>query len=243
MNPFDEHLEKLLAHLNFLNGLLHVLDNHLENFHNLYNQYIEQHKLDENAFRTGYTLAIRDLTEWPANGWAVYYPSGNFILEGKEYINIKETFIHRESSWTISQAYETFETFLKDITACYLLIHKIDNDLINVKIEIFNKYLKKQYKKISPDNFQYWRDFLQRNYNNSIKIFKLLRAISPNIKNAEKHNNRAIDLTKWFDVTSEVRHAVTHSNSIIKNDRMLNWAPDEKLLSWILYTRRLRFIP
>ena len=230
MNPFDEHLEKILAHLNFLNGLLHVLDNHLENLHNLYTQYFKQHELDENTLRTGYTLAIRDLTEWPADRWAVYYPSGNFILEGKEYINIIETFIHRESSWTISQAYEAFVTFLKDITACYLRIHKINKDLVEANLRNYNSYLRKHSKIISHTTFQYWRVFLQRYYRNISSILELLRVIAPNIKDAEQHNNRAIDLTTWFDVTSEVRHAVTHSNLIIKKDRMTNWEPGKKLL-------------
>ena len=59
MNPFDEYLDKLLDHLNFLNGLLSTFDHQLENFRDLYNKYIEQDKLDEavKLYRQGLPFA------------------------------------------------------------------------------------------------------------------------------------------------------------------------------------------
>lgn len=225
MNPFDEYLDKLLGHLNMLNGFLGILNNQLTNFRDLYNQYIEKGKLDESRLIFGSSLAIRDLTEWPTDGWAIYYPSGKFISQGQEYLNIIEPLISRESSWTVSQAYEAFETFLKDITASYLLLPQAEKDPIRTNLSKFRPK-----KGLSTENFVYWRDFVQHYYRCNIEILRLLRVIAPDIKGAEKRNNRAIDLTQWFEVVSEVRHAVIHSSSLIKNDRMCNWTSDKRLL-------------
>jgi len=229
-NPFDEYLDKLLDHLNMLNGFLSTLNEQLTNFRNLCNQYIEEGKLEKSKLVSGSSLVIRDLTEWPANGWAICYPSGKFVTQGEEYINMIETLISRESSWTISQAYEAFETFLKDITASYLLLHQVHKDVISQNLSNFNKYLEKQKKGLSSTTFQYWRDFIDRCYKANTKILELLRTIAPDIQKVEKKNNRAIDLTQWFEVATEVRHAVTHSSSLIKNEKMYNWTPNARLL-------------
>lgn len=225
MNPFDEYLDKLLDHLNILIGFLTVLDDQLSNLRNIYNQYVEKGKLDKSRLVFGKSLAIRDLTEWPANGWAIYYPSGKFILQGQEYLNSIEHLISRWSSWTISQSYEAFETFLKDITASSLLLPQADKNIIKQNLSKF-----KQKKGLSHENFEYWRDFTQQCYRKNTEILGLLRTIAPDIKEAEKHNNRAIDLTQWFTVVTEVRHAVVHSDLKIKNNRMRDWTTKERSL-------------
>jgi hypothetical protein len=121
MNPFNTPLYELFYHLNTLNGLLFTLDNQLSNFEKLYRESISKTSFDIPIIFSGASLVIRDLTEWPKDGWARYYPSRKFSLKGEEYFKIIRLLLARESAWTVSQAYEAYEKFLKDISATLLV--------------------------------------------------------------------------------------------------------------------------
>ena len=121
MNPLNTSVYDLFYHLNTLNGLLFTLDGQLTNFEKLYRESISETSLDISMIFSGASLVIRDLTEWPESGWAKYYPSGAFSSKGEEYFKLIRVLLARESAWTVSQAYEAFETFLKDISATLIL--------------------------------------------------------------------------------------------------------------------------
>jgi hypothetical protein len=126
-----------------------------------------------------------------------------------------DNLISRESAWTISQAYEVFETYLKDISAIYIFLHPLYQEKIRFHV---NKFNLTRSRKIPVEDFVYWRNYIQYRYKNNVEILKFLRIINPDIEKAEKYNNRHIDFTQWFDVVSVVRHAITHSSSKIKKD-------------------------
>ena len=65
-----------------------------------------------------------------------------------------------------------------------------------------------------------------------MNLIEYIRKLGPELENAEKSNNRAIDLFEWYLLAEEVRHAATHSNMIIKNKRMGAWSQGKlKLLN------------
>lgn len=124
MNPLNKSIYDLLYHLNTLNGLLFTFDNQLTGFEKRLRNSIAEGSFDISNIFSGASLAIRDLTEWPESGFATYYPSGKFSSKGEEYFKLIKFLLARESSWTVSQAYEAFERFLKDISATLLLENK-----------------------------------------------------------------------------------------------------------------------
>ena len=121
MNPLNTPLYDFFYHLNTLNGLLFTLKNQLNNFEKLYRDSISKTSFDISRIFSGTSIVIRDLTEWPESGWARYYPSGKFSSKGEEYFELIRVLLARESAWSISQAYEAYEKFLKDISATFLL--------------------------------------------------------------------------------------------------------------------------
>lgn len=220
MNPLNTPLYDLFYHLNTLNGLLFTLDNQLSNFEKLYRESISKTSFDISIIFSGASLVIRDLTEWPNDGWARYYPSGKFSSKGEEYFGIIRVLLARESAWTVSQAYEAYETFLKDISATLL----VENQQLAEakKVEKFES--DKNSNNLTRTDIAFWRTYVDYNYKTNTDKLKFLRKICPDISKGETQNNRVINLIDWFAVVEELRHSATHSNFIIKTGRMENWS-------------------
>jgi hypothetical protein len=130
----------------------------------------------------------------------------------------------RESAWTVSQAYEVFEKFLKDISATLLLGNQ---DLAEArKVDRFKSDPKSH--NLSQNDIIFWRKFLDYHYKKNTDLLNFLRKRFPNISKGETANNRVIDLTDWFLVAEEIRHSATHSNFVIKTNRMTNWSKSKR---------------
>jgi hypothetical protein len=89
MNPLQFPIDDLFARLALINGLLHTFESQQRNFRSRVAASLERSKFDRANFVTGANLIIRDLTEWPAHGWAEYYPAGGFVAQGEEYLNLE----------------------------------------------------------------------------------------------------------------------------------------------------------
>jgi hypothetical protein len=204
--------------------LLFTLDGQLASFEKLYRESISEASFDISIVFSGAALVIRDLTEWPENGWAKYYPSGSFSSKGEEYFKLIRVLLTRESAWTVSQAYEAFEKFLKDISATLLL----ENQQLaeTKKVEKFESDRKNN--NLSKTDIAFWRKYLEYHYKTNIDKLKFLRKICPDISKGETKNNRVLDLTDWFAVVEELRHSATHSNFIINTIRMKNWSKSKR---------------
>lgn len=220
MNPLNTQVYDLFYHLNTLNGLLLTLDDQLASFEKLYRESISEASFDISIIFSAASIVVRDLTEWPKNGWAKYYPSGSFSSKGDEYFKLIRLLLVRESLWTVSQAYEAFQKFLKDISASFLL----ENQQLaeTKKIEKFESHKKNN--NLTKADIAYWRTYIDYHYQTNADKLKFLRKICPDISKGETENNRVIDLTDWFAVVEEVRHSATHSNFIINTSRMKNWS-------------------
>ena len=227
-NPIQYPLDNLVLRLNTLNGLVFHLESYLKNLRGLLKQAVAKSNIDPSLIFAGTSLVIRDLTEWPENNWAVYYPSGNFFSQGEEeYLRRGDDLLCREVTWTVSQAYEAFETFLKDIIATYVFIRKDQAD--TKKVENLDPRLRKEL--LEPTDVEYWKEFIRNKaYWKNVDLLKFLRKIAPEIEEVEKQNNRNINLTEWYTVVTEVRHAATHSNMLIKSQKMRSWSQEERKL-------------
>lgn len=219
MNPLNTSVYDLFYHLNTLNGLLFTLECQLSNFEKLYRESISETSFDISIVFSGASLAIRDLTEWPKDGWARYYPSGNFSSKGEEYFKLIKVLLARESAWTVSQAYEAFERFLKDISATFLLENQHLAEI--KKVDKFESDKKSKY--LNKTDIAFWRTYVDYCYRTNSEKLKFLRELCPDISKGETKNNRVIDLPEWFDLVEELRHSATHSNFIIKTGRMKDW--------------------
>lgn len=222
-NPLQPPLDDLFVQLNLLNGLLFHLNNQLDLFKKMLKEEWKDSGLDMSDLGAGTALVIRDVTEWPVDGWARYYPSGKFMSIGKEFFQVSDQLIGRAALQTISQAYEAFETFIKDLVAYYL--HKHQDRAQPEKIKKLHRKVEK--KSCDPKDLDYWQRFVRLAYRNNEDLFGYLRILSSGVEEAEKRNNRALDLTEWYAIVSEARHATTHSNGIIKNTRMIGWTSDK----------------
>ena len=215
-NPLQLSLDGLFGQLNLLNGLLFHLDNQLDVFKKLLRERWDDSGLDLSYLGAGAALVIKDLTEWPANGWARYYPSGKFMSKGEEFFQVSDELICRSALWTISQAYEAFETFIKNLAAYYL--HRHQDEAQPEKIKKCKRNLEKN--NCDPKDFDYWQRFVRLAYRKNEELLGYFRILSPEVEKAEKKNNRDVDLTEWFAIVGEARHAITHSNGIIKKSRI-----------------------
>lgn len=224
MNPFNTSAYNLFYHLNTLNGLLFTLDGQLTSFEKLYRDSFSETPFDISMIFSGASLVIRDLTEWPESGWATYYPSGAFSSKGEEYFKLIKILLARESSWTISQAYEAFETFLKDVSATLLLENQGLAE--TKKVEKFES--DKKSNNLAKTDIAFWREYINYHYKTNTDKLKFLRKKCPDISKGEMANNRAINLTEWFPVVEELRHSATHSDFIIHANRMKNWSKTKR---------------
>ncbi|TMQ31361.1 MAG: hypothetical protein E6K65_01750 [Nitrospirae bacterium] len=226
MNPLRSPLDDLFARLALINGLLHTFESQQTNFRSLVTASLERNRFDLTNLATGANLIIRDLTEWPAHGWAGYYPAGGFIAEGEEYLNLIEVFVQRQSAWSIAQSYEAFETFLFDSTANVMANDKRGESPRRLHME------NSEDGNLVPMDLEGWKVKIRQTYRskNNCKLLKAIRTMAPNLEQAEVANNRRLNLRDWYKVITEVRHAVTHSDLLDKNARKNGWSVKEKSL-------------
>ena len=145
------------------------------------------------------SLVIGDWTGPTDNGWKLPFHTGVHKLTEKEnYAKEVENILSREFGLSFAQAFEAFETLLKN------LIHsKIIND------ELFKN-------SVTEDN-NYDRESLKGGKD----IFKLIKkAGGKRFRKYSKQNNNNFRFSETFKVFSEVRHAVTHSQGYIKTSKI-----------------------
>ena len=127
----------------------------------------------------------------------------------------------------ISQCYEAFETYLKDIIALKLL----DNFSLANSL---NKGLK-------TTDFDSCRKSLDKakwkTRKNNKHLFSLLYKLNPEIKQNECQNIVRFDFKEWYIVFSDIRHSIVHSNSHINISSTKGYSKFQKeLLSKLFLT-------
>ncbi|MBT4309824.1 MAG: hypothetical protein HOD49_05360 [Anaerolineae bacterium] len=198
------------------------LKNQYDNYLPLLKKSFEENNLDPSLMAAGIALTIRDLSQ-SVNSFGGHYPVGASVSHNlDEYQHMLEIVLNRNCGWAVAQGYEAFETFLKDIIAIY-----VQNNIATISPEILKTLTpsKKKNQELlslgySQIDYEYWRaGVASARWNNNDILIQIKNKLSPRLKNVELNNQPSIDLVEWFDIVSEVRHAVTHSNGIIKPER------------------------
>jgi hypothetical protein len=226
VNPFEVVWSQFIERCGDLNGILFVLVSQLEKHRELQLIRIRETGINPGLMAAGAAVGIRDLTEWPVNGWARYYPVAAYSLQGQEYIDAVDTYISLNAGWATAQAYEAFEAFIKDMQATRLHESLTPHDATSVAK--FEKTVTQNGKSVVRD-FQFWKTFVRWQRRTNSELLKELRKVEE-LDELEVRNNRNIDLRKWHEVVAEVRHAITHSRQIVRSERMKNWSGDHRKL-------------
>jgi len=219
ITPLTPPLTALFDRLSTLNGLLLLLGNQLDNFNTLWRRNFKEQGFEIDHSIAGFTLGISDLTSSPAPRVRGWYPVGSYIARGEEYLNASSTLISRETAWTVGQAYEAFETFLKDFSAHVYAAHPDLAKVARAKIRFSGE----------PD-LSVIKDAVRRLRWSTAEFTSALARISPSLADAELNNNRGINIRDWHSAFAEVRHAATHSNFVIKSLRLAGMSAEARIV-------------
>lgn len=224
MNPLDNELLKLYEKLNLLYFLIHFLDNRMETAIQKVNQQKERTNGDDwiRPFH-GTSLVITDLTGPTDNGWLLFGRTGLVKVQGEEFVEKLSWVAQREGALAIAKAYEAFETYLYDLTATYGF--KIDTTRLH-------KILKLSPNVTELTSLEKWKEAIRYKYRRgkNKKLINKLRKLGDGLELAENKttNNRSLNMVSWFKVVEQVRHAVTHSDFVIKQAVLSSFQPEEK---------------
>ena len=212
-NPLRKPLRRLYGRLNYLNGMMNLLDHQLTFSRKAFKHVLRKNKIAPSQLLLGTSLPVSDLTHWSADGWMRFFPSGRFRARKNEYLRMMREILYRECAWAIAQGYEAFERFLKDTAAAYLHANQAEADA--GAVEKFKT--RTQAKHLSSADVEFWRTFVDTEYRGrrNGELFRLLRSTCPDIAEAEKTNTRALDLPMWYQAVTIVRDAVTHSGFVV----------------------------
>ncbi len=212
MNPLGPALENLFERLNFYNFLIAYIGKRLSNLKDdIERRAGESEKIDVEDPMHGTSLIITDLSGPTDDGWLYQYSTGNFDVEGEDYLQMLDEFVGREAERVVAQGYEAFETYLYDVTARFCDA-KSEQSLVN--------HFKENLPKALERDLEAWRKAVRGVYRRkpNSDLIDLIRNLGQDLDDAEVHtNNRGLDLVRWYQITGEARHAVTHSEGVISN--------------------------
>jgi hypothetical protein len=142
---------------------------------------------------------------WPfqlQGGDNLYWTGQKFSYSLSELKDDAFYIASRECCYGIAQTYEIFESFLKSFLV-ELLQHKREYlELISNDESLTLN---------STDDFRDLVNQFQKRGKNNKKFFWLFRKISDFYKRHEKENIWNYNMADWYDLMSEVRHAIIHN--------------------------------
>lgn len=220
-NPLQSNLDTLGENIGVTVGMLFQLDAHLTDYKKKLLKSFECLPVGPDYQLLTSTLVIGDLTGNLDNGWKINFPTDyRFQMKLGEVEAKIDLLIERESMRSIAHCYEVLESYMFDITATYLFLHRENHK------ELIQKKLKP-----ASDTIDEFRDSIRglRGKNNK-EILNLIRSLSDHFRDAEQKNNEGVDLKDWFEVLSKVRHGIIHSNFKLKKVLARPLTHNEKII-------------
>lgn len=146
-------------------------------------------------FISGSALIISDWTGPTDNGWEINFHTGATRTTIKENYSVEvNRIISSECCLAYAQAFEALEKYLKDC-----VYYKLKNDTFFMEVIKCEGSITRE---MIPGGDQ---------------LFKwITKACGTSFKESSLKNNKNIRFKQFWSVLSEVRHAVTHSNSNVK---------------------------
>lgn len=192
----EKLFDKFISRLGLYNGLISQQQGHLDDTLRFYEKNKRNDTGDIALPIIGSRLVYRNPITRKYEFAYDHFVDGNSLKENIGKVN------RLFCNLCISQSYEAFETFLKDMAAYSLVNSK--NDLVldaGISLENFKSC------RTSIDSVR-WKT---RKYNKH--LFSLLYKVNPEIKSIEEENKLHFDFREWYRVFSDVRHSIVHSNS------------------------------
>ncbi|HSC54270.1 MAG TPA: hypothetical protein VLC98_11630 [Phnomibacter sp.] len=131
-------------------------------------------------------------------------------------------------NFCVSQSFEAFESFLKDILVSYLISDKTFIDE-NARLQDLDT---SRFETCRADIYK----LLRNNNRYNKQLFNWLYKIDADLKKHEQTNFLRFDFIEWNVVLTEVRHSIVHSNSILSKDKIRNWTDFQMRLLKRLFT-------
>lgn len=151
---------------------------------------------EEDRLISASSLIISDITGPTDNGWTIKFHTGHTkvtLAEGYKEEAIK--LISIESCYSFAQTFEGLERFLKDILYQKTLLYPEFFDMIKDK-------------KFTENNRKY--------YPGGDKLFEFIKkATGESFNSFSQTNNYNLRFSEFWYIISVIRHAITHSQSII----------------------------
>ena len=198
-NYLKKHIEAFFTESTAINANLHIFNTFLT---------FRSDQLKGNFNIPGYELytmitTYRDLSQL-SGGDNLYITGNEYSLTTDNLTDETSRPLSYISCLTISQIFEVFESFLKNI----LTESIFQNNLIDVlKIENVNQ------------DFNSIRNSLYKIQGTNNKgLIKALRKISPFFKAHEHNNIWKRNMSDWFNLIATVRHIVVHQRQNVDED-------------------------
>jgi hypothetical protein len=218
MNPFQNQTDIFFQRIADLQHSLFYFDTVLNQSYWQTSKKIAESKEDQkNVFGMLSRLVISDITGPNDSGWEYNYATGFQKVVWFDTLRSEiDSLLSRESGFMIAQAHEAFESFLKIQVATAFYNKKVESQL-------------KEFKKVDLTSIESCIGYVSRKIrpeiNNDV-YFKALREICPEYLDFEINNNLKHDLYAFYFVIAEIRHALTHSELIIKRHRLKNFSSE-----------------
>ncbi|MER2996034.1 hypothetical protein [Pontibacter populi] len=150
-------------------------------------------------FISGSALVISDWTGPTDNGWEINFHTGvSMTTINQDYRAEVDKIISTKCCLSYAQAFEALERFFKDCV--YISLLKDSNH---------------------KEKLGYDKDFTRNCIPGGENLFKLLKKIyGERLKESSQNNNKNIRFKEFWSVLSEVRHAIVHSSSYIKAEKV-----------------------
>lgn len=195
MNHYNQHIQNLF----YRNLELRHTASQIKTV--LKRSIVELEKSTLEGFIQGSALAITDWTGPTDQGWDLVNHTGIHITTYRETYSIEiEKLISQECLYAFAQSFEALNKYLKD---CVFTKIKSDAKYCS-ELKILNQTAFQREEIKGGDSLFRW-----------VKI-----ACDPLFTDYSKLNNKDLKFKEFWTTLSEVRHAITHSNSIINIEKL-----------------------
>lgn len=219
-NPLWPSLKNLSKQLNLLNGLIGHLDTQLGSSREKITKALAEKNLDSSILYSGSRLTVTDLSVFRSGHYFFGPQEYMFKAKGEDYYQMIDALIRREAAWTVAHGYESFNTFVDEIAASYLVVHNDKVDSKNIKrLDKYNQRVPKP----QPTELSYWIGYAK--FLGCKDVLALLRRIDSRqeITKIENYNSRKINLVEWINAAYLVRNATIHEYAAIPVSEINKW--------------------
>ena len=214
-NPIEKPLHDYFQRLTTLNGILYVIKSQSE----IALSRLKRHESDAAQSLPiwyGSRVLLEDIGDIPSDLWRRFRPTKDvFVIHHEDAEEAFADILEHINLFIVSQAYEAYETFLFDSVA-YLHYSEPATRTDKKRLEKWDK------KNSHPSSLEDWRNYARGTYRgkNNRELLCWIRRLAPQVEKVETGNTLGMNLQDWFEAVSEVRHAVTHSNGLIKTENV-----------------------